>query len=282
MLSKLGVAVLTLALYAGAAHAGVSRVGTQDAPPIDHSAVAPLPYITSAWGGGPNSLPYNTVTDPSTIVDHARSLSGVDLVVQEFLARGYIRRADHDTAFTATGRSLAILSFQKPGVPMGVEQPFIMIESRAIFRVDENGWLPATMIIGGLAKDSSGVPVLESVPSEPPVGVVSIVSQAFTDPQYGVMEVGDAYRNSFSMQEWARQIEVSRHEKRENVEEKLWWEGYVHAGTDAALKAMVVGGVASLFTGPWGIPAGVAIGAFSGFSEGVFNYMATHPYPTTP
>jgi hypothetical protein len=30
------------------------------------------------------------------------------------------------------------------------------------------------------------------------------------------------------------------------------------------------------------MPAGVAIGAFSGFTEGVISYMATHPYPTTP
>ncbi|HTK31401.1 MAG TPA: hypothetical protein VL332_05510 [Candidatus Saccharimonadaceae bacterium] len=283
MLSKLGVVGLTLALYAGAAHAAVARIGVDNPPPLDHSAVAPLPYITSAWGGGPNSLSYNVMFDPATIVNQARALAGVDIVIQEFLSRGYIRRADHDTAFTGTGRSVAILSFQRPGVDMGVEQPFIIVESRAIFRQDENGWLPATMIIGGLAKDSSGVPVREDLPGEPPVAVVAIAGQSFTDPQLGVMDLGHAYLAAYSMQEWANVSAVSSHQGRKTNEEKLWWDGYLEEGTMSAIAGGGIGGVIGLCTtGPGGFPAGVGWGAFSGFTEGVLHYMFTHPYPSTP
>ena len=95
--------VLTVLLsgFAGGAWSGTRRAETFDETPPGGVV---LPSFLSVWGGGPSSLPYNGGVPWSAIASHASTLAGVGEVMDEFSSRGYIRRADKDTAITGEGR----------------------------------------------------------------------------------------------------------------------------------------------------------------------------------
>jgi hypothetical protein len=269
------------------AHAAPSRMPVADIPELSYPGPAfVLPAITSTWGGGPTSLPYNSGATSPQLVSHALSIAGVQQVMTELGERGFVRRADGDIGFTGVGRSTVIISFEKPGVPIQEEQPFVYVSSFAMYRRDWNGFIPVTMVMGASASDSAGFPVCRPDPAMPPVGLVSIVTQSFNDGELGQQTVGDMYRLAYSIQPWVYDsksptgVTFLRNEVRTTSAEMTWWQGYGEAVTMGAIQGSTLGGLWGAARG--GIPGmgtGAAWGAFSGASTAAIQYQLQNPYP---
>ena len=244
-----------------------------------------VPSMYSTWIGGPTSLPYNNGASSQTLVSHALTIDGVQEVISAMLARGYVRRADGDTGFTGSGRSTVIISFEKPGVPLQEQQPFVYVSSFAIYRQDWNGFIPVTMVMGASASDSAGYPVHRNDPNMPPIGLVSIVDANFHDAVAGDEDIGDTYRLAYSIQPWMYDpnspygISFVHYQMRMLTEEQLWWGGLAGAVTAGALAGSISGAVWGAQRGPYVFPS-VLFGAFSGASGGAVQYQLTHRYPT--
>lgn len=268
-------------------HAAPSRMPINDTPLMGNPGprfVAPA--IFSAWNGGPTSLPYNVGSTSQSLVSHALSIAGVQQVMSEFDARGFLRRPDGDAGFTGVGRSTVIVSYQRPGVPIEEEQPFVYVSSFAIYRRDWNGFIPVTMVMGASAADSAGWPVVRPDPNMPPIGLVSIVDRSFHDGELGQQAIGDAYKAAYSIQPWMYDlgspvgVRFLHTEIRTASAEANWWWGYGEAVTVGALTGGTSGGLwGAVRGGVPGMGSGALWGAFSGCSMAAVRYQLENPYP---
>lgn len=285
------IALLLCALGALAAgppaHAAPSRVEVTYSPPLSYPGPnIVLPALTSTWNGGPTSLPYNSGATSEQLVSHALSIAGVQQVMDALSAQGFLRRPDGDAGFTGVGRSTVIVSFQRPGVPIEEEQPFVYVSSFAIYRRDWNGFIPVTMVMGASAADSAGWPVVRPDPNMPPIGLVSIVDQSFHDSELGEQAIGDAYKAAYSIQPWVYDagsptgVRFLHTETRTTSAEANWWWDYGEAVTMGAINGSAWGGLWGASRG--GVPgmgSGALWGAFSGASTAAIRYQLENPYP---
>jgi hypothetical protein len=140
-----------------------------DDPILEHRAgQAPLltpDNVRIRWNGGDRSLPYGANVSATSVISHARSMADVQGAVSEFLGRGYVRRADLDYALSQTGYSVAVLSFQKPGVDVMNSQPFIQVITRP-YTIEGRDY-PTTQISGAVMRDSADVIAPEDPNTDP-------------------------------------------------------------------------------------------------------------------
>jgi hypothetical protein len=130
------------------------------------------------WGGGNRSLPYGANVTPDAVIARARSMPAVQGALDEFLGRGYVRRADLDYALSQVGYSVAVLGFQKPGFGVMDKQPFIQVVTRPY--TIEGREYPTTQISGAVMADSADC----IAPADPA-----------TDPAFFMIPVTPAQQN---------------------------------------------------------------------------------------
>jgi hypothetical protein len=270
--------IVALLLTASTAQAIERRLEPRNVDPVSGTG---LPSQVSAWQGGPNSLPYNWIWMTwDQIRNHAEMLDGVQPALQEFANRGYIRRADLDTAYTSPGVSAVVLAFEKPGEDPRVEQPIILVQSFAVEYPD--GWWPVTMIGGMIVRDS--VANGTHIPALTGDAVLSVVQYETTNggpigpegPDWDVIVAG-----VFSMKE-AAFMYARNYAARMTADEREWWDAALQGASWEVLKGFWTGGI-----GGWVASRGTVVGALigagaggaAGAGNGLIDYMRRHPYP---
>jgi hypothetical protein len=251
-----------------------------------------LPSFYSVWDGGPHSLPYNGTTSWQDVVQHALSMNAVQLAMNEFSTRGYVRRADRDTARSVPGGSLAVIMYEKPGQ---VDKcPFVMVASEAMYLASCGGWVPSTQVLGGVLTDSCGYFVYRETPGDEAVGVRSalVMPLSFAANPEGVPcdttvvttngiltpcmpqcppDVDPFLYGGRSCREYGPQTyEVAM---RELAEEKYFSE---------LMLVSIIGGISGGARGWSSGPLGMVSGALWVSGTAAASYMATHPYPPRP
>jgi hypothetical protein len=103
------------------------------------------------WPGSERALPINEPAMPyQEIVQHALAMEAVQTAIADFLARGYVRRPEFDTAQSLPLAAAATIAFEKPGEPAELFQPLILVTSQKI------GDYAATQVSGGIVRSENG------------------------------------------------------------------------------------------------------------------------------
>lgn len=95
-------------------------------------------------------------------------MPGVQAAIARMLSLGYIRRADCDMAFTRSGYSRVVLAFEKPGYPIdgsSARLPLVEVSTKAQ-EYPVYGFTPTSEIVAFVCRDSSGVPLPSSDPTD--------------------------------------------------------------------------------------------------------------------
>jgi hypothetical protein len=176
------VVVLTTALSVVARATSMDPVSNGDDRPqgAGLGILQPLP-INDVWSGGSQSLPYGDRVIPSSVLRSARNLAVIQPAISEFMARGYVRRADLDYATVHRGYASAVLAFQRSGVATGEEQVYVGVVTRAI--TIDGVDCPATQVFGGAVVDSAGI----VVPGDPTIVCPLIVLPGTSDTGTGAI-----------------------------------------------------------------------------------------------
>lgn len=269
--------LLLVLLGPGKVWAGPSRM------PAEHVKDTPGPSsAASPWPGGPSSLPYNMPADWRSLRDRALALPGVNEMIIAFQARGYVRRADRDTAYTQFGRSGAVLSFEIPGVPIDVRQPVVIVHSQAVHIVEAGGWFPITVVGGMVAKDSvvglDHVPVLDrSLGSEPMLVIQRLQTSA------GIISTEDAgapYKAYYTMRELSDDPigAIRRFLPTVSQQTAQWWYGLCDRVERGAMAGLISGGLVGTAGGARGMGRGMLWGTLAGGISEAANYIFEHYY----
>lgn len=257
------------------------RSGDEQPPAGSH-------HLTSPWGGGASSLPYNIdgLTEQQ-LRDHALGMAGVVAAMNAFQSRGYIRRADLDTFFVGVGYSGLVLGYEKPGVPVMTKQPVILVQSQAI-QFPGEGWFPATTIGGAVMRDtmiqdSIRVPTVDRDPADPPMLVYQQMAQA---PGSQAEGEGIYAFYAYSMKEcYEWQQALRQYLPSQSPQAAQWWYGLCNEINQGATTGMIMGGFGGAMVGGFaGIPPGMAYGLIHGSVNAGVSYAAKNPFPrpTTP
>jgi len=126
-----------------------------------------VPSRRDEWSGGAQSLPYGDHVPSSTILAAARNLAAVQPALAEFESRGYLRRPDLDYASAGRGYAVAVLGYQRPGVPTSQQQACVEVVTRPL--IIQGIDCPATQVFGGVLQDSAGLVVPVNLASDPPL-----------------------------------------------------------------------------------------------------------------
>jgi hypothetical protein len=249
--------------------------------PNDPAPVAPkaLPSVLSSWSGGAHSLPYNTTMNWQQIISHAMTMRGVQIAQQEFLDRGYIRRADLDTAYSNVGQSVVSLGFEKPGRGIAEEQPVITVMTTAFFYgLDEWGteqWWPVSTIGALVVRDSiapDGIHAPALVADE--CAMVNVIP-----PADAAFPPGHSMQWAFSGTEMPGAMGTDYWINR--MEQGQWWRGLLADVSWIVLDGGLAGGVGSVIArGGVGFLPGLGAGAAVGAIHATIQYVRTHPYPS--
>jgi len=276
--------IVALLVCASTAQAAPSR--RMEPRSLDPVTGAGLPPQVSSWHGGPNSLPYNVAGAPYTLyVDHALGLQGVQLAMEEFGRRGYLRRADMDTAFTSPGTSVVVIAYEQPGRDPMERQPIVFAQSFAVEYPD--GWWPVTAISGMVVRDSSATDDHVSVicPEDSTFTVVAVAPQSAlqlmgiidsTEPP-GWYSVPGAWSMREAMFDAAWRCALTNF----NLG-AAYWGAVLQSGAWKAADA-------ALFTaaGARALPPGARLGMVggamvAGMGSGILDHLRRNPFPQGP
>jgi hypothetical protein len=250
-----------------------------------------LPSYASEWGGGTNSLPFNNGSSPTQIVAHALVLGSTQLLMSEFDQRGYIRRADKDTAYTYIGVSWAIIAYEKPNVAITQEQPTIFIETTCTYQPSAGGWVPTTMAIAGVMADSCGRLVPRMTGVDAPVAAAAVYDfplnymvgpdglvrdSTVVPPEVDGGPDGPMAWGGFSGKEGGPGTHPVR---KQDPEVNAWWIGLCVEANYNANAYIAYGGMLGWVGGPDGACVGAAMGSAFGWMYGAGEYMIHNPYP---
>lgn len=133
----------------------------------------------SFYRGSSETLPYgHTSGFDAGITAHALTMPSVQYAIQQMTARGYVRRPDGDMGCTVPGYSVAVLGFERPGVPVSEMYPVITVYTRPFYVNRRLKWVPVTQVSCGIFRDSSGV----LVPTQTAADSAFLISSTGTAP----------------------------------------------------------------------------------------------------
>lgn len=172
----------------GSAETRTVRMPADDDPNGNRGGI-PTPPET--WRGGPHSVMIGPHLTTSDVLAQADTLHTVRIAKDEFARRGYIRRAELDTAVTAPNATTVLLGYQKPGYALNQMEAFIVVVGRR-FDVSASGYrsdagqpgqlfsmiYPTTyyaiQVSGGLIAHAAGDSILFlDTPEDPAIAVTS-------------------------------------------------------------------------------------------------------------
>lgn len=167
--------------------------------------------------GGPDNLPYGYSAgwDPG-IARHAETMPAVQYAMRRMEERGYTRRADLDAGVGGSAYSVAVLVYEKPGVPAGEALPVVTVITQPFYVSSHVRWVPATQVACGLFRDSSGVLIPTETPSDsailvtgvsgtgavPPGAVAQAVAGVGADRDYDEFAWRYTTYDQYTVQDW--------------------------------------------------------------------------------
>ena len=170
MFRTLHRAVLGFTLFAGLI-AGSPAIAA--VPRLDDEA--PEQSVSGDWRGGAVSLPIGRGYSQSEILNASFALPQTQELINSFLARGYLRRADKDRAGSSDTLAYVQLAWERPGVPFSSEVPMIQVLSKTYFDRDAGKQVVATQAMGGVLRDSSGTLVTYLSGQNAPIAIGEVV-----------------------------------------------------------------------------------------------------------
>ena len=111
----------------GSAQTRTVRMPSEDEPNGNRGGI---PSPPETWHGGPHSIAIGPHLTTSDVLAQADTLHTVRIAKDEFARRGYIRRAELDTAVTSPSATTVLLGYQKPGYALNQMEAFIVVVGR--------------------------------------------------------------------------------------------------------------------------------------------------------